>query len=76
MLAFLGFGWSGLDQDALVVDVGGGIGGQSLILAQNCPNLRFVVQDRENVIKDATAVCIQSHEQSSIFCTNSPSVLG
>ncbi|EKM60303.1 uncharacterized protein PHACADRAFT_203537 [Phanerochaete carnosa HHB-10118-sp] len=47
------FDWDGLKQGAVIVDVGGGVGAQSLALAQNCPHLRFVVQDREQVTKDA-----------------------
>ncbi|KAI0314195.1 S-adenosyl-L-methionine-dependent methyltransferase [Amylostereum chailletii] len=52
----LGFDWKGLKQGALVVDVGGGVGAQSLTLAREHPHLRFVVQDRESVIKNAAAV--------------------
>lgn len=35
--------------DALVVDVGGGVGNHTLALARAYPRLRFVVQDRERV---------------------------
>lgn len=52
----LGFDWQGLKRDAVVVDVGGGIGGQSMTLAQQYPNLRLVIQDREPVVKDAVGV--------------------
>jgi len=48
-----GFAWKDLKQDAIVVDVGGGIGAQSMTLAQNYSHLRFAVQDREQVAKDA-----------------------
>ncbi|GJE87381.1 S-adenosyl-L-methionine-dependent methyltransferase [Phanerochaete sordida] len=48
-----GFDWQGLPEGAVVVDVGGGVGGHSLVLAQNFPHLRIVVQDREPVLKDA-----------------------
>ena len=51
-----GFEWQDLKQDAVVVDVGGGIGGQALTLAQSFPHLKFVVQDRESVVKDAVGV--------------------
>jgi hypothetical protein len=40
-----------------VVDVGGGVGAQSLMLANHHPQLRFVVQDRESVVSDAIEVC-------------------
>jgi hypothetical protein len=45
-----GFDWAALGSGALVVDVGGGIGSQSLILANTFPRLRFVIQDLESVI--------------------------
>ncbi|GJE83945.1 O-methyltransferase [Phanerochaete sordida] len=54
-----GFGWKSLAQDALVVDVGGGIGSQTVKIAQNNAHLRFVIQDREPVTKDA-AVFVSS----------------
>jgi hypothetical protein len=48
-----GYGWEKLPPGSLVIDVGGGVGSQSLTLARRQPNLRFVVQDREAVIGDA-----------------------
>ncbi|KAH9990787.1 S-adenosyl-L-methionine-dependent methyltransferase [Russula vinacea] len=48
-----GYGWERLPEGSLVVDVGGGVGSQSLMLAQHHPQLRFVVQDRESVLGDA-----------------------
>jgi hypothetical protein len=39
------------------VDVGGGVGSQSLTLATRFPRLCFVVQDRESVVGDAVEVC-------------------
>ncbi|KAI0049516.1 S-adenosyl-L-methionine-dependent methyltransferase [Auriscalpium vulgare] len=47
-----GFDWSGLSEGSLVVDVGGGIGAHSLTLAKNHPHLKFIVQDREAVVKN------------------------
>ncbi|EIW56069.1 S-adenosyl-L-methionine-dependent methyltransferase [Trametes versicolor FP-101664 SS1] len=44
-----GFPWQDLDEGALVVDVGGGIGSTSMLLAHTFPHLRFVVQDRPQV---------------------------
>lgn len=49
-----GYDWKALPQDSVVVDVGGGIGSQSLILAQAFENLKFIVQDQEVVLKQAT----------------------
>ncbi|KAH9012305.1 S-adenosyl-L-methionine-dependent methyltransferase [Lactarius hengduanensis] len=48
-----GYAWEKLPPGSLVVDVGGGVGPQSLTLARRHPNLRFVVQDREAVLGDA-----------------------
>lgn len=44
--------------NALVVDVGGGVGSVSMTIAENVPHLRFIIQDREAVVKDATGVRI------------------
>jgi hypothetical protein len=46
-----GYAWENLPDGSLVVDVGGGIGSRSLALALRYPNLRFVVQDREFVVR-------------------------
>jgi ubiquinone/menaquinone biosynthesis C-methylase UbiE len=48
--------WESIPEGSLVVDVGGGVGKQSLTLATHQPHLRFVVQDRESVVGDATEV--------------------
>jgi ubiquinone/menaquinone biosynthesis C-methylase UbiE len=48
-------------EGSLVIDVGGGIGAESLTLANHYPNLRFVVQDRESVMGDAIEVCSESN---------------
>jgi len=40
-----------------VVDVGGGIGTQSMIIAQEYPELKLVIQDLPSVIEDAKKVC-------------------
>ena len=45
-----------MKQNAVVVDVGGGIGSLSMTLAQNHAHLRFIVQDREKVLEDAVKV--------------------
>ncbi|KAH9167779.1 S-adenosyl-L-methionine-dependent methyltransferase [Lactarius sanguifluus] len=50
---FEGYAWDKLPPGSLVVDVGGGVGSQSLTLARRHPDLRFVVQDREAVLGDA-----------------------
>ncbi|KAJ7442799.1 S-adenosyl-L-methionine-dependent methyltransferase [Mycena galericulata] len=53
-----GFKWETLPQDALIVDVGGGVGSTALQIAQATPHVKIVVQDRASVITDAT---IESH---------------
>ena len=54
-----GYGWEHLPEGSLpvVVDVGGGVGSQTLTLAKHHPHLRFVVRDRESVVGDAIDVC-------------------
>ena len=52
-----GYSWGNLSEGSLVVDVGGGVGSQSLTLASHYPQLQFVVQDREFVVSDAIDVC-------------------
>ena len=52
----LGFDWN-TNPNGTVVDVGGGVGTQSLVLAQEYPDLNVVVQDLPFVIKDASKVC-------------------
>lgn len=47
------FDWASLPNEALVVDVGGGVGASTLPLARSFPRLRYVVQDRPAVIVDA-----------------------
>ncbi|KAI0293874.1 S-adenosyl-L-methionine-dependent methyltransferase [Multifurca ochricompacta] len=48
-----GYGWKNLPKGSLVVDVGGGVGSKSFILADHHSHLRFVVQDRDGVVGDA-----------------------
>jgi ubiquinone/menaquinone biosynthesis C-methylase UbiE len=53
-----GYAWGQLPEGSLIVDVGGGLGSQSLLLAKYHPQLRFVVQDREAAIRDTVEVCV------------------
>lgn len=52
-----GFPWHELVPGSVVVDVGGGIGSTSMLLANAFPHLKFVVQDRPPVVEMGTAVC-------------------
>jgi O-methyltransferase domain len=52
-----GYSWEKLPEGSLVVDVGGGVGAQSLTLATHHPHLRFVVQDLKHTVDDAVTVC-------------------
>jgi len=45
-----GYAWANLPQGSTVVDVGGGVGAQSLTLATHHPHLRFIVQDLPSVV--------------------------
>ncbi len=54
-LARFGTAMNGVE-GSLIVDVGGGVGSQSLVLANHYPHLRFIVQDREAVVRDAVEV--------------------
>jgi hypothetical protein len=51
-----GYTWENIAAGSLVVDVGGGVGAQSLTLATHQPHLRFIVQDRESVVGNAVEV--------------------
>ena len=51
-----GFDFSSLRDGALVIDVGGGIGSVSMVIAKAYPKLNFVVEDRLKVVQDAEKV--------------------
>ncbi|KZV76669.1 S-adenosyl-L-methionine-dependent methyltransferase [Peniophora sp. CONT] len=53
LTAISSFDWARLAKGSIVVDVGGGKGSQSLILARNFPHLCLVIQERDVVIPDA-----------------------
>ncbi|KAI0373557.1 S-adenosyl-L-methionine-dependent methyltransferase [Pilatotrama ljubarskyi] len=48
--------WKDLPRDSVVIDVGGGIGSTSVVLAKAYPHLRFVVEDRQPVVEIAPSV--------------------
>ncbi|KAI0084943.1 hypothetical protein BDY19DRAFT_466740 [Irpex rosettiformis] len=49
------FPWHELPRRSVVVDVGGGIGSASMLLANAFPHLRFVIQDRPPVVEMGSA---------------------
>ena len=49
-----GFNWSLLPKNGTVVDVGGSHGVACVEIARNSESLRFVVQDRQEIIKAAS----------------------
>ena len=51
----LGFDWAELATNSVIVDVGGGVGSQTLTLAKTFDHLKFVVQDRPSVIEEAAS---------------------
>ncbi|KAM6499069.1 S-adenosyl-L-methionine-dependent methyltransferase [Amanita muscaria] len=48
------YDWKSLPNDALVVDVGGGVGNVSMVLAKEHPNLNIIIQDQAYVIENGT----------------------
>ena len=51
-----GYDWGTLEEGAVVVDVGGGVGTQGKKIAMAHPHLKIVVQDRAPVVKAAEEV--------------------
>ena len=61
----LGFPWASLPPDALIVDVGGGVGGAMMSLYKAFPHLRFAVQDTAKVIE----IGHQVQDASLVICS-------
>lgn len=57
----------GLPKESVVVDIGGGIGSTSVVLATAYPHLRFVVQDREQVVGIAPLVRLLLHATARMY---------
>ncbi|TBU24980.1 S-adenosyl-L-methionine-dependent methyltransferase [Dichomitus squalens] len=57
------FAWKDLSKDSVVVDVGGGVGSTSVVLAHAYPHLRFVVEDRKQVVEIAPSVWSGEHAE-------------
>ncbi|KAI0762979.1 S-adenosyl-L-methionine-dependent methyltransferase [Fomes fomentarius] len=60
-----GFSWEDLPHGSVLVDVGGGIGATSIIVAEAHPHLRVVVEDRARVV--STAVSAWGSQYSHLF---------
>lgn len=56
VMHFAGFDWAGLPAGSKFVDVGGGVGTQAMRLAREFPHLKYVVQDRAEVIEQGKEV--------------------
>jgi tRNA1(Val) A37 N6-methylase TrmN6 len=52
----LGFDWASIEHVGTVVDVGGGLGAPSMVLARTFPDLKIIIQDRPAVISQGLAV--------------------
>lgn len=61
----LGFEWDSVPKDGLVVDVAGGVGNYTMALYKKHKHLRYILEDRPDIIKEAEGVC-----SSSIYLTN------
>lgn len=48
--------WPALKDNDVVVDVGGGVGDLTLLLAKAFPRLKFIMQDQKTVIPEAEKV--------------------
>ena len=63
--------------DALIVDVGGGVGGAMMSLYKTFPHLRFAVQDTPKMIKighevrDPSVICTCADQLGQIWNNNS-----
>ncbi|RPD58012.1 S-adenosyl-L-methionine-dependent methyltransferase [Lentinus tigrinus ALCF2SS1-7] len=60
-----GFSWEDLPEGSVLIDVGGGIGATSIIVAEAHPHLRVVVEDREQVV--STAVSAWGPQYAPLF---------
>ena len=61
----LGFLWASLPPDALIVDVGGRVGGAMISLYKTFPHLRFAVQDMAKMIE----IGHQVRDASLVICS-------
>ncbi|KAJ7795876.1 S-adenosyl-L-methionine-dependent methyltransferase [Mycena olivaceomarginata] len=50
------FPWDNLPKDSVIIDVAGGVGSASLILAHAHPHLRFVIEDQAQVVSHGNQI--------------------
>ncbi|KAI1787794.1 S-adenosyl-L-methionine-dependent methyltransferase [Ganoderma leucocontextum] len=62
-----GFSWEDLPKGSVLIDVGGGIGAQSILVAQAHPHVHVVVEDREQVV--STAVSAWGPQYAHLFAS-------
>ncbi|BGP42377.1 hypothetical protein JCM10449v2_006382 [Rhodotorula kratochvilovae] len=62
-LAAVRFPWKDLPEDAVVVDVGGGVGSLDLEVIKAAPHVKCIIQDRAEVISEGRALWAQSAPQ-------------
>lgn len=67
----LGFDWKSVKEGGLVVDVGGGFGSYAMAVAKKNHHLKFVIQDREPVLKQAREVSLSPFSQSVVTQSSS-----
>lgn len=60
------YDWKSLPKNSVIVDVGGGVGASTLALAQEFPELNYVVQDLPGTIQEAKGVTHISMNSSSL----------
>lgn len=63
--------WNELPKDSVVVDVGGGVGSTSVVLANAYPHLWFVVEDRKQVVDIAPSVSLSPTSERAFLLTQS-----
>ncbi|TFK47370.1 O-methyltransferase [Heliocybe sulcata] len=59
-----GFDWGSLKSDDVIVDVGGGTGMPAMIVARAFQNMKIVIQEREQVVKDGEAYWSETYPEA------------
>ena len=78
---FLGFPWASLVPGALIVDVGGGVGGAMMSLFKAFPHLRSAVQDTTKMVEIgdqvqcASFICTRTNQLEQIWNRQFPNAI-